>query len=148
MRAIPSRSTFPTWIAGLALPCLLAAGCGSGKPSAVSGSVTFDGDSVEAGNIRFDPLEETPGFGASTRITNGTYEIPADEGLYAGTYMVSISATRATGRTITGEGLPGEANTIEEVEQFLPAQYNAESQLRAELSPGSNRQDFPLLAQP
>ena len=148
MRAITSRRTFELWLTVFSLLSLLTAGCGPGKPSAVSGNVTFDGASVETGNIRFDPLEDTPGFGASTRITNGAYEIPAEDGLYAGTYMVSISATRPTGRTITGEGLPGEANTIDEVEQFVPPHYNTDSELRADLSPGSNRQDFSLLAQP
>ena len=130
------------------LGCLLCVGCSAGKPSSISGVVTFEGERIEAGNIRFDPLDETPGFGASTRIENGAFAIDEGEGLFAGTYMVSISATRPTGRTISGEGLPGEENVIQEVEQFLPACYNVKSELRAEVTGGANTKDFALLTRP
>jgi hypothetical protein len=112
----------------------------------VTGIVTFDGEPIESGNIRFDPLDETPGFGAATKIAGGMFTIDRGNGLFAGTYLVAISATRSTGRTIAGEGLPGEAESIAEVVQFIPEHYNARSQLRAALAPSENRLELALMS--
>ena len=139
-----TKRSLPALCALVAILALFTLGCSSARPSSVTGKVTFDGHPVDTGNIRFDPLEDTPGFGASTRIVGGEYAIPADAGLFAGNYLVAISATRPTGRTIAGEGLPGEANKIDEVEQYVPEKYNARSELRADLSPNANVVDYHL----
>ncbi len=129
-------------IGGLLLVALV--GCQRARPSGVAGAVTFNGEPILAGNIRFDPLEETHGSGASTRIVDGRYTIERGNGLFAGRYLVAISATRNTGRTIAGEGLAGETNSIDEVVQYIPEKYNARSKLRSELTAGENAKDFTL----
>ena len=64
--------------------------------------------------------------------------------LFAGEYLVAVSATRATGRMIPGEGLPGEPETVPEEEQYIPEEYNSRSQLRVTLEPGENQHEFAL----
>lgn len=125
--------------------CLLVAGCGSGDPCAVSGEVSFGGVPVKDGNLRFFPVHGTPGRGASAPIRQGKYAILQDQGLMAGSYRVSITATHSTGRKIrNAEPMPGEDLMVDEVVQYIPEAYNARTTLRVELEPDDNRQDFLL----
>lgn len=128
--------------------CLLVAGCGSaGDPCSVSGEVSFDGQPVVEGDLRFFPVDGTPGRGAGAKIQQGKYEIPADSGLMAGSYRVSITAFRATGRQIPNpEQMPGEPATVDEVLPYIPETYNTRTTLKVRLTAGENRQDFPLEA--
>lgn len=128
--------------------CVLLAsgivGCGSGDSCSLSGQVTFEGQPIEDGNIRLNPIEGTPGPGGSAKIVNGAYEIAEEKGMLAGKHQVLISATRATGRMIRAENLDGGASQTEEIVQFIPAQYNRASELFVELEPGENPKDFNL----
>ena len=50
----------------------------------------------------------------------------------------------ATGRMIAGEGIPGEPDTVPEIEQYIPERYNHASELRITLKPGENHHDLAL----
>ncbi len=133
-------------IARLALVLCLAAaaiGCGPAR-SSLKGTASFDGKPIEDGDIRLDPIEGTAGFGASTEIRGGAFEISEDQGLFEGTYYVAISASRKTGRMIKTEGIPGEATEVPESIQYIPEIYNAVSELRVTLGPGENTHPFEL----
>lgn len=123
---------------------LALAGCGPGTSSSLLGTCSYGGAPIEEGNIRLFPIDGTPGHGAATRIEQGRFAFPPAAGLVAGEYLVAISATRATGRTVVGEGLPGEPATVPEIEQYIPERYNQDSQLRVTLKPGENEHDFTL----
>jgi hypothetical protein len=126
--------------------CLAAVGCGSvGDPCSATGGVSFAGEDVADGSMRFFPVEGTPGVGAGAKISQGKYDIPQDAGLVAGSYRVSITATRSTGRQIPNpEPMPGESKMIAEVVQYIPEQYNMRTTLLVELQPGDNQKDFAL----
>src|SRR5262245_37838162 len=78
-----------------ALTFLLAAlvlGCGPETPlgrKARSGKVTLDGGPLEQGNIEFHPMFQG-GVQSGGVIRNGSYSIPAHEGVTPGKYRVSI----------------------------------------------------------
>jgi hypothetical protein len=130
----------------LALACaavLTANGCGSGKIP-VEGNVRFAGTPVEEGMITFEPAD---GKGPTTggRIADGKYELAAEAGATPGEKIVRIVALRKTGRMIP-EGSPAPPGTmVAEVKQCIPSQYNDQSILRVEITPGkTNTHDFDL----
>jgi len=124
--------------AGL-VPVALATGCGgSGSGVDVSGSVTVDGQSLESGSIAFIPLPGTRGRSAGAEIIQGAYSVAAESGPAPGKYRVEIKAMRKTGRRFK-DGFPHPPDDmVDEIEQFLPPKYNAQSELTAELKPGGN----------
>ena len=123
-----------------------ALGCGGGADRAqVSGSVRVDGQPLESGSISFLPAAGTQGPTAGAEIKQGTYSVAAESGLAPGKYSVQIKASRKTGRRIK-DGFPHPPDDmVDEIEQFLPPKYNTQSELTAELKPGSNKgKDFEL----
>jgi hypothetical protein len=131
----------------------------------MSGNVTYDGQVIADGNIRLNPTGETPGPGGSAKISGGKYEIPRSAGMFAGSYSVSITATRpATPQEAARIGSVGGDKDPEELDeeddedeeggqggtpgppvvQYLPPKYNTESTLTADLAPGENAKDFDL----
>ncbi|MCG8587262.1 MAG: hypothetical protein MI757_21365 [Pirellulales bacterium] len=125
-------------------------GCGNGGPQRVevSGTVTYEGDPVEDGTIRFLPTAESRVPSAGGYIRDGRYEITAKGGVPVGTHTVRIEgyrggstspADKATDRFDVGSR--NKAPT-----QFVPARYNRESKLRVEISAkdGAVTRDFAL----
>lgn len=113
-------------------------GC-SGDTSrlAVEGEVTFDGNPLPAGKISFTPMPGTSSPTAGATITDGSFKVAAAKGLRPGTFRVEIKALRPTGKT-TRDDLSGQP--IEQREQYIPARYNAESELAAEIKAGESTQ--------
>lgn len=106
--------------------------CGRSGPKMVpvSGTVTFVGKPVEKGEILFQPGEPgiAPDGGA---IENGAFAFKAK----VGKRTVQIRASRAIKMTDMGPLM----------EQFIPAKYNANSDLVQEVKEsGSNRFTFDL----
>jgi hypothetical protein len=128
--------------APLALALAFAAGCTPGSPLLdVTGDVTLDGKPVGTGDdayIRFDPLDQT-GTTAQVFVTNGKYTAQ----LVPGSYRVSVSWTRKTGKRMKG-ALAGPGQDAEEIEIMVPAKYTNDSPLRADVSRDKTRHDFPL----
>lgn len=132
------------WLARAGIVCLAftLVGCGGDgvERSAVSGSVTLNGEPVEQGMILFSPLGEGPSAGGN--IEQGQYKIEGDRGPSPGNYRVEIRAYRGTGRT-THDAASG---TTQEVKvPIIPARYNNNSELKVEITPdASNQYDFEL----
>jgi len=136
-------------IVGLALGGL--AGCTKSGPerAALEGQVTFDGKPVESGAITLVPTEGTTGPSSGAEIKEGKYSIPAESGPVPGNYRVEIIATRKTGKQITpmpgqAVGGPSGAATVDDIEMFVPPQYNRQSTLKIEVKSGANQEDFNL----
>jgi len=126
-------------VVGLAaVGVLAAAGC-SNQPKLypVSGTVTFDGQPVESGDILFISTAGDRGPDAA-KIAGGKYALQTT----AGTKRVEVSASRIRpggARGAGGEPVP---------EEYIPARYNLESRLTAEVkAEGSNTFDFELHSQ-
>ena len=123
---------------------LLACGCSGaeGGRRQVSGEITLDGEPLPGGWIYFRPQAE--GHSSAGEITAGNFNIPAKQGLVAGTYTVAIEYRQPTGRmqkVYTGE-------EIEEVKQIVPPQYNEATTLSATIEPsGKNELKFELTSE-
>jgi hypothetical protein len=122
------------WCVGL-LAGLAAAGCSRDEPLyPASGVVTLDGQPIDTGDILFVSLNGPRGPD-SAKITGGKYELMTT----AGKKRVEISASKIRpggARGAEGEPVP---------EEYIPARYNTESQLSAEVTAGGSRTlDFEL----
>lgn len=120
---------------------LLLSGCSS-EPAgpemfAVTGTVSFDGTPVEDGRIQFRKAEgDQKAF--STEIKAGAYKLETE----AGTMQVEITASRPTGKfdTSNPDDPPQPIG-----EMYIPAKYNTETTLTAEVkSSGENVIPFEL----
>lgn len=140
MPSIRSLSPLATVVLSLVLGC---GGDGDNLPrEAVSGAVTLDGQPLEKGTIQFLPTSPDQAVAAGAVIQGGKYDIPQAQGPIPGGYKVMISADGGVQDTEV-EGMPGGAGVPNK--ERVPAQYNVQSTLTAEVKPGqSNTFDFPL----
>lgn len=120
----------------------LLAGCSNERRQGIEGTVTMDGQPLAEGSIKLIPHEGTPGPTAGAKIENGRFSIDTTKGTFAGSFRVEILASRPSGRT-TVDPETGEQYAIRE--QYVPAQYNTESQLTAQIKDDqANRLEFNL----
>ena len=134
--------------AGLAV---IAAMSGCSQPEdklprqAVRGTVTLDGKPLEKGQISFIPEVQgaNPVSGGSV-ISAGSYSIPQDKGLTPGKYKVAINAAADVPALAAGEapGAPPKAKS--KAAPLIPAQYNTQSTLGAEVKSGTNTINFEM----
>ena len=117
---------------------VILAGCAESVPETqtVSGTVTFDGTPVAEGEIVFrDAAGQTRSCGG--QISDGKYSFEASPG----NKKVEITARRE----VPGEfdtSNPGEKTPL--VEEYIPAMYNTETTLTAEVSSSQKTFDFEL----
>ena len=141
----PSRNSPSAFVKSVRFCLLIAAallaGCSGVKPCSVSGQITFKGEPIPDGSVKFEPAGESESASGSAKIVNGSYSIGSDQGMLAGKFKVSIYAQKATGKTV--KGFDGAA-PVPEVVQYIPARYNDQSELIVELNGGDNTKDFPL----
>jgi hypothetical protein len=125
----------------LAASCI---GCGRGDGVdrvMLSGTVTYDGQAVEVGQIRFIPQPGTEAPLTVEKINDGRYETETTGGVPVGTHRVEITGYDRENYENTPVG-PGAAPP----EQLLPPQYNRESDLTITLESGqgATTHDFEL----
>jgi hypothetical protein len=129
----------------IAALALAFAGCGGGDGfprEPVSGKVTLDGSPLETGLITFAPedLKLPP---AGTVIKDGSYRMGRSEGPCPGPNKVTISCRKPTGKKLKSVDFPG--IFVDEMREIIPAQYNVDSRLGADVKKGGeNRFDFEL----
>jgi hypothetical protein len=138
----------------LAYPLLLAvlSGCGgkSVERAAVQGHVTYRGQPIQDGTILFSPTGRAKGERlepAGSKIVNGEYHLDGKMGPMVGAQRVEIQAYRKTGRKIPdmlGDVSKPDRPLVDEVIPILPATFNVESTLTADIAPGENTKDFEL----
>lgn len=129
-----------------ALACGLVTGCGTGDDlprERVSGTVKFDGKPLATGTISFLPTAaDAPGTGSLVPIVEGSYEVPLDKGLVPGPYRVVISRTEEGAQPTNPQPGDGDAPIVKEL---IPAKYNRETKLKADVAKGGeNVFDFAL----
>jgi hypothetical protein len=125
----------------LGLP--LAGGCGPGDGRvSVFGTVTYQGKPVPAGAITFLTTVGAPGPVCGDMIRDGRYDVPKTKGILPGTYRVMISYPGPGGELTPEEIAVGVSPRAKEL---LPAKYNTETTLTAEVKAGQrNHLDFKL----
>ena len=133
--------------AALGLMVASITGCGGSGDVAktvISGAVSYDGQPIEDGTIRFVPTKDTRAPVSAAQIQNGRYSADARGGVPVGTYRVEIEAFRTDPKAPPGAdtgGLEGPPP-----EQFIPEKYNRQSELELTLEPagGPITRDFEL----
>ena len=117
-----------------------ATGCGPGHPR-IEGTVTFDGVPVDGGSISFFQGTGAGSDKGNAPIKAGKYVIEGDRArnLTPGTYTVRIFWIQLIGHT---EGKYVDASAP--AKQVIPPQYNDQSTLTREVTPGTNTFDFEL----
>lgn len=115
-------------------------GCGGSQRQSIEGTVTFNGEKVGQGSIRFLPAEGTKGPSGGAQIVDGKFSLDQDKGVFTGTFRVEIFGMKSTGRQVKDPM----GDTYEERIQYLPPKYNRESTLTQEISSGHNELTFDL----
>jgi hypothetical protein len=125
---------------------LVVSGCSSGDElprEAVSGTVMLDGQPLAGGVIQFTPASPEIPQGGGSPITGGRFSIPRAQGLVPGTYRVTVNAASSETTVPKGEPVepgkppePGRPTRTARAKELIPAKYNAESELKAEVKKG------------
>lgn len=130
-------------VVAAALALVSTVGCGRGsslEKIPVSGRVLFDGQPVPNGEIRFFPIDGTVGPVSGAPILDGAYVADSRGGVPAGKHRVEIRGYRAANRQLSGdaavEGGPAE--------QYLPARFNSQSELTANVDDDHDEHNFDL----
>ena len=104
-------------------------GCSSRQESSVTGIVTVDGEPAKAGYIGFYPADEK--LRASTGvIKDGQFSVAVPPGSQSVQIRVSKVVGIRKGAEVFAEA--------------LPAKYNEHTELRIDVKPGANVQNFDL----
>lgn len=118
---------------GMCAFAAFTAGCSRSELVEVTGTVTWEGQPVETGEIIFHPIDAsiTPAAG---RIRGGEFSFLTKPGKK----RADIQAVRKTGKRDAKEG-------FEITELYIPAKYNTQTELEADVSPdGENHFEFAL----
>ena len=130
---------------GLLLAVVAAICCGGcSKPeldrAVVHGEVTYQGQAVPRGTLRFIPVDGTEGPPSGAAIQDGKYTAKALGGIPPGIHRVEILGYQLldTDENQNFDG-PTLNRSIPNGPQYLPAQYNAASELFVEIEPGAEQ---------
>jgi hypothetical protein len=106
----------------------------------VTGMVTLDGQPVEAGAVRFVPVDGASPTGGAP-IKAGRYEATVSPGAM----RVEITAPKVVGQRKTYDTPDSPVEDV--VEEMIPARYNLKTELTVEVKSGKQSQDFKLTSQ-
>lgn len=127
---------------GLVLGLTVLTGCGSSGPGAVdvSGTVTWKGEPVDGGHIRFIPIAPTTGRVVGSHIVQGRYEVAGSNAVAIGPHRIEITWVRNLPLP------PGADDAATPTEEVIPARYNTQSTLKLEIPADVSTltQDFSL----
>jgi hypothetical protein len=123
----------------LLLVLLGIAGCGGGSAmGTVNGTVTFDGQPLKQGTVRFVPVDgKSPT--ASANVTDGKFTVNVP----TGEMRVEFSAPKATGRRTKMYDTP-DSPVVEDTVELIPERYNVRSELKISVKKGSQDETFTL----
>jgi hypothetical protein len=125
-----------------AFTILISLGCSTA--TTVHGEIKLDGQPIDGGAIMLNPLPGTAGFSVGGTITAGQYQLSGASAPLPGKYQVVVRWVRKTGRQVPLPTNPQGDERVDEIGETLPAKYNDQSTLQAEVKPGPNQFDFEL----
>lgn len=143
----PARISLGFTLMGLPLVCCIGCGSRGTERAIVSGTVTLGGKPLAQAEIRFVPIEGTQAPISGAAIVDGRYKVRAKGGVPVGTHKVVIEAFRPLPGVRAHEA--DDDNPLANLgpkEQYVPARYNQQSELRLVIPPGSSLlvRDFEL----
>jgi hypothetical protein len=114
----------------------------------VSGTVTFNGQPLERGQIRFVPEEGQELLSSGAAVSEGKYTADSQGGVPVGEFSIQIESWRPTAKWLQEHGPPGPDTIWERIpkEQIIPDKYNRKTELSITIQPGSGglTRDFEL----
>ena len=117
----------------LGIVLIVAGGCdwsGHSNVVEVFGTVTYGGQLLDMGQIRFVPIEGTKGPTSGAAIMNGQYTVTNRGGVPFGKHRVEIRANRPNeDAEPVGENVPDYRPGDKPLEQYISARYNTQSEL-------------------
>jgi hypothetical protein len=138
IRAFGNWCLFGQWCLVIGAFCL--AGCGGPEHpdvGRVSGVVTLDGQPLAEATVMFQPTQGR----ASIATTDSA-------GKYSLTYLDGVPGAILGAHTvIIRTEIPGEDGQPPIAKEKLPKRYHDQTELTADVKPGSNTFDFPLTSQ-
>lgn len=138
-----SRPTALTSVIALLLMVFVGCGPDTGGRVGVSGEVTYQGQPLQNGTIQFVSTDGSQMAGGT--ISEGHYEIPAEQGLLPGEMTVRISSASETSSPPPAEDAPGDPAAFAPREELIPAEYNSQSTLKTTItSDGPNTFDVDI----
>ena len=106
--------------------------------------MTLDDAPLDNGRISFRPHGSSSGIGSGAVIQDGHYEMPEQQGLPPGKYLVRISAPQEDATPLPADLPPGTPAARVGIER-IPARFNQQSDVVVEISAnGSNEFDFDI----
>jgi hypothetical protein len=136
---IPSLRSDRGWSLGLIGLTVVLAGCGGGGGpplGTVSGIVSLDGSPLKDATVTFAPASGRPSQG----VTDGAGRYTLDYTLGRPGAVIGLHSVR-----ISTEGyVQGADGSVEQRKERVPATYNAQSTLTAEVKAGDNELSFEL----
>ncbi len=133
----------PTMVQCLLTMLVTALLCGSGCSNGalervvVSGLITYNGQPIPNGAIRFIPIDGSKGPISGASIIDGQYRADGLGGVPVGKYRVHVDAYRAH---MTATPDPIERDYPRE--QYLPVKFNTKSILDVAVESGKRKQTF------
>lgn len=121
-----------TCVFGFSLLLVASLGCSPENSlgrQPISGTISVNGQPLSLGSILFAP-NDPGGVSSGAEIENGTYSIPAHQGLTTGSYTVRIYATDEEAEQVAPT-LPGPG--VKTQPELIPAAYNMKSKLTLEV---------------
>lgn len=109
----------------------------------LSGTITFQGEPLDAGVIDFLPTASDTTAGARAMIQDGSYTVPSSQGLMPGVYRVVITSAEdnSTGPPVGPPGMEMPPLGVERI----PAEFNTASEKTVEATKsGDNVFDFTI----
>ena len=120
--------------------CAAALGCSRSDKSVVSGTVNVNGEPAKIGAISFFPVDGRAST-AGAPIIDGKYTAEVTPGAY----IVQIRVSKIVGEKRIYDTLDSPVKQI--WGEALPARFNDATELRLEVMPGENRQNYNLQTQ-
>jgi hypothetical protein len=117
------------------MACLVGCGRGGGL-TAITGTVTYDGKTLEKGLISFVPADGN-GPTAAAPIADGKYAVK----VAPGKKLVKVEAYQVTGQHPFSRYNP---RIVVEQKQIIPPRYNTKSELTRDITPVDRTCDFTL----
>jgi hypothetical protein len=116
---------------------ILISGCAKPNIGIVTGTITVDGSPAKSGSIAFFPVDRKSPT-AGSEIVDGQYTAK----VAPGAAKVEIRVAKVTGEKKLYNTADSPKKQI--LAESLPAKYNDQTELKLDVQPGENRQDYSL----
>lgn len=123
-----------------ALALMTIVGCGGSADNfehlPIDGTITLDGTPLKSGRVSF--IAQDKGGSASADVNEGAFQLRGADGLSPGPYRVEIYSIQPTGKKVPSAEDP--TTMIDETKNLVPKQYNAQSELKADIPAGGPKE--------